>query len=144
MERIPTTKGVLCLCADTLIRLGLGAMFIYSAWSKLQDPRVFQTMVDNYRLLPACMTALFSVTMSMAELLVGAMFLFTKWTREAAFATVVMLAMFLVALAQALIRDLDISCGCFGDAEHGASVGMAGLLGEVLLGMPTCWRMRKG
>lgn len=144
MERIPTTKGVLCLCADTLIRLGLGAMFIYSAWSKLQDPRVFQTMVDNYRLLPACMTALFSVTMSMAELLVGAMFLFTKWTREAAFARVVMLAMFLVALAQALIRDLDISCGCFGDAEHGASVVLSALVRDVLLVMPTVWLMIKG
>ena len=144
MERIPTTKGVLCLCADTLIRLGLGAMFIYSTWSKLQDPRVFQTMVDNYRLLPACMTALFSVTMSMAELLVGAMFLFTKWTREAAFATVVMLAMFLVALAQALIRDLDISCGCFGDAEHGASVVLSALVRDVLLVMPTVWLMIKG
>ena len=144
MERIPTTKGVLCLCADTLIRLGLGAMFIYSAWSKLQDPRVFQTMVDNYRLLPACMTALFSVTMSMAELLVGAMFLFTKWTREAAFAPVVMLAMFLVALTQALIRDLDISCGCFGDAEHGASVVLSALVRDVLLVMPTVWLMIKG
>ena len=127
-----------------MIRLGLGAMFIYSAWSKLQDPRVFQTMVDNYRLLPACMTALFSVTMSMAELLVGAMFLFTKWTREAAFATVVMLAMFLVALAQALIRDLDISCGCFGDAEHGASVVLSALVRDVLLVMPTVWLMIKG
>lgn len=144
MERTSTTKGMLRLCADTLLRLGLGAMFIYSAWSKLQDPRVFQTMVDNYRMLPACMTAPFSVTMSMAELLVGAMFLFTKWTREAAFATVVMLAMFLVALTQALIRNLDISCGCFGDAEHGAYVVLSALVRDVLLAVPTVWLLIKG
>ena len=51
------TKGVLRLCADTVLRLGLGGMFLYSAWGKLQDPGIFQTMVDNYRMLPACVTA---------------------------------------------------------------------------------------
>ena len=144
MEGSYNGKGLACMCADTVLRLGLGAMFLYSAWGKILDPGAFQTMVDNYRMLPAGVTALFSVTMSMAELLVGAMFSFSKWTREAAFATVVMLAMFLVALAQALIRDLDISCGCFGDAEHGASVVLSALVRDVLLVMPTVWLMIKG
>ena len=144
MERTLTTKGILRLCADTLLRLGLGVMFIYSAWGKLQDPGTFQTMVDNYRMLPACMTALFSVTMSTAEMLVGAMFLFTKWTREAAFATSVMLVMFVMALAQAQIRGLDISCGCFGEAEHGAYVILSALVRDVLLAVPTVWLMIKG
>ena len=144
MERIQTTKGVLCLCADTLLRLGLGAMFIYSAWGKLQDPRIFQTMVANYRLLPACMTAIFSVTVPMAELLVGAMFLFTKWTREAAFATTVMLLMFLVALVQAQVRGLDISCGCFGDSKEETNTVLHALVRDILLFAPTIWLLAKG
>ena len=64
--------------------------------------------------------------------------------REAAFATVVMLAMFLVALTQALIRNLDISCGCFGDAEHGAYVVLSALVRDVLLAVPTVWLLIKG
>lgn len=139
-----TTKEVVCIGADTVLRLGLGAMFIVSAWSKIQDPRMFQTMVDNYRMLPSCITAIFAVTMSAAELIVGAMFIFTKWTREAAFATGVMLAMFVVALAQAQIRGLDISCGCFGDAEHGANVLLTALVRDILLAAPTAWLMFKG
>ena len=138
------TKGLLCVCADTILRVGLGAMFIVSAWSKVQDPRLFQTMVDNYRMLPACITAVFAVTMSAAELIVGAMFIFTKWTREAAFATGVMLAMFVVALAQAQIRGLDISCGCFGDAAHGANALLSALVRDILLAVPTVWLMVKG
>ena len=137
-------KGFLLLCADTVLRLGLGGMFIYSAWGKLQDPGVFQTMVDNYRMLPACVTALFSVTMSSAELLVGAMFLFTKWTREAAFATAVMLAMFIVALTQALIRGLDISCGCFSEAEAEPHAVLYALIRDIFLVVPTVWLLIKG
>ncbi len=144
MDGEPTAKGIFHLSADTLLRIGLGVMFLISAWGKLQNPRVFQTMVDNYRMLPACLTALFAVTMSMAELLVGSMFLFTKWTREAAFATAVMLAMFVVALAQAYIRGLDISCGCFGEAERGAYAILSALVRDVLLAVPTVWLMIKG
>lgn len=144
MERSYGRKSLVGLCADTVLRLGLGGMFIYSAWSKIQDPGMFQVMVDNYRMLPACVTALFAVTMSMAELLVGAMFLFTKWTREAAFATAVMLAMFIVALAQAQMRGLDISCGCFNESEKTSHAVLSALIRDVLLVVPTIWLLVKG
>ena len=137
-------KGVLSLCADTTLRLGLGVMFLYSAWGKIEDPGMFQTMVDNYRMLPAGVTALFAVTMSTAELLVGVMFLFTKWTREAAFATAVMLAMFIVALTQAQIRGLDISCGCFSESEKNPHEVLYALVRDVLLIVPTAWLLIKG
>ena len=137
-------KSVACLCADTALRLGFGAMFLYSAWGKLQDPGIFQTMVDNYKMLPAPTTAIFAVTMSMAELLVGAMFLFTKWTREAAFATGVMIAMFIVALAQAQARGLDISCGCFSESETAPHELVTALIRDVALLVPTVWLLLNG
>ena len=144
MQVSQTTKGVLRLVADTALRLGFGGMFLYSAWGKLQDPGIFQTMVDNYRMLPACVTAPFSVTMSMAELLVGAMFVFTKWTREAAFATAVMLGMFIVALAQAQVRGLDISCECFGEAEKESRAVLVALVRDVVLVAPVVWLVVNG
>ena len=139
-----TKKGVLFLCIDVVLRLGLGGMFLYAAWDKLQNPDVFQMDVDNYRMLPTFMTALFAVTMPMAELLVGALFIFTKWTREAAFATAVMLAMFIVALAQAQIRGLDISCGCFGEAEKNPHEVLHALIRDFILVVPTVWLLLKG
>ena len=144
MEWPHNRKDFVVLCADTALRLGLGGMFLYSAWSKIQDPGMFQTMVDNYRMLPTYVTALFSVTMSMGELLVGAMFLFTKWTREAAFATAIMLAMFIVALTQAQIRGLDISCGCFSESEKNPHEVLHALVRDVLLIVPTAWLLIKG
>ena len=35
MEGSYNGKGLACLCADTVLRLGLGAMFLYSAWGKI-------------------------------------------------------------------------------------------------------------
>jgi len=144
MDRRLKAKTFITLCAETILRLGLGCMFLYSAWDKLQDPGLFQTTVSNYRLLPACTTALFSVSMSTAELLVGIMFIFTKWTREAAFATAVMLAMFVVALAQAQIRGLDISCGCFSETDGNRHDVLSALIRDLILVMPTIWLMLKG
>ena len=132
------------LCIDTVLRLCLGGIFLYSAWSKIQDPGMFQTVVDNYRMLPACVTAIFSITMAMAELLVGGMFIFTKWTREAAFATLVMLMMFLMALAQAQVRGLDISCGCFGETAGESHTILHALVRDIVLFAPTIWLLVKG
>jgi len=144
MERSRSWTGLAGLCIETALRLGLGGMFLYSAWGKIHDPWMFQTAVDNYRFLPACTTAVFAVAMPMAELLVGAMLVFTKWTREAAFATAVMLMMFIVALLQAQVRGLDISCGCFGESEEGPGSTLYALVRDVLLLALTAWLMFNG
>ena len=124
MEGSYNGKGLACLCADTVLRLGLGVMFLYSAWGKILDPGAFQTMVDNYRMLPVGVTAIFAATMSMAELLVG--------------------AMFIVALTQAQIRGLDISCGCFSEEEKEPHAILFALIRDLLLVVPTAWLLIKG
>ena len=144
MEGSYNGKSLACLCIDTVLRVGLGVMFLYSAWGKILDPGAFQTAVDNYRMLPSAVTAIFAVTMSMAELLVGAMFIFSKWTREAAFATAVMLAMFIIALAQAQVRGLDISCGCFSEEEKNPHEVLFALVRDLALAVPVAWLMIKG
>lgn len=144
MEGAYDVKGLACLCADTALRLGLGVMFLYAAWGKILDPGAFQTAVENYRMLPAGVTALFAASMSMAELLVGMMFIFSTWTREAAFATAVMLTMFVIALAQAQVRGLDISCGCFSEDEGASNAVLVALVRDVLLAVPTAWLLFKG
>ena len=144
MEFRHDTKRIAYVCADTCLRLGFGVMFVYSAWGKMQDPGAFQAVVDNYGMLPPFMTGIFAVAMPMAELLTGLLFICTKWTREAALATSVMLFMFIVALAQAQIRGLDISCGCFKEAEGEGDSVLAALVRDVVLAVPAVWLLLKG
>ena len=109
---------------ERLCRLALGALFMYSAWAKIGDPGVFADAVVRYEMLPDFMVGMFSLTMPMLELVAGFALVFTKWTRESALLIAVMLLMFMVALAQALVRGLEISCGCFGVPEVGGRAEM--------------------
>ena len=135
-------KGAFLRILEFVCRLGLGALFIYSALSKISDPDNFAHSVMRYRVLPDFAIGLFSLTMPMLELLVGLAMLFTKWLRESALFVTGMMAMFIVALAQALARGLEISCGCFGvPSVGGREEILMALARDVVLIVPAVWLM---
>ena len=135
-------RRILMQGLEFVCRLGLGALFIYSALAKVSDPDEFAYSVSRYEMLPGFTIGLFSLTMPMLELLAGVAMLFTKWLRESALLVSGMLAMFIVALTQALVRGLDISCGCFGVPSVGGQreIVMA-LVRDVVLIVPSVWLM---
>ena len=123
-------------------RVGLGGMFVYSSWGKIGDPGIFADMVMRYELLPECLVGLFALTLPMVELLTGLAFIFTKWSREAALITVGMMGMFIVALASAVARGLEIDCGCFGVPAVGGRTELLLAIGrDVVLLVPAVWLM---
>ncbi len=123
-------------------RVGLGVLFVYSALAKISDPGDFAYSVSRYMVLPDFAIGLFSLTMPMLELLAGLSMLFTRWLRESSLLVTGMLAMFIVALVQALVRGLEISCGCFGVPSVGGreEIVMA-LVRDVVLIVPAVWLM---
>ena len=127
---------------EFVCRLGLGVLFIYSALAKISDPDDFARAVMRYEFLPDFTIGIFSMTMSMLELLVGLSMLFTKWLRESAFLVSGMLVMFIIALVQALVRGLEISCGCFGVPSVGGREEIViALVRDVVLIVPAVWLM---
>lgn len=125
---------------DVLARVGLGALFVYAAWSKIRDPAAFARTVANYRMLPSCAVGLVAITLPMTELLAGLALVFTKWSREAALLVLGMMLVFLAGLTQAAVRGLDISCGCFGDdGARGLAALVRTILRDLLLLVPTVW-----
>ena len=139
-----TGKEMALLWIERLCRIGMGALFIYSAAMKVDDPGLFADAVSRYEFLPEFSIGMFSLTMSMLELIVGVALVATKWTREAALLVTVMLLMFIVALAQAFVRGLDISCGCFGAPKIGGRAEIAvALVRDVVLLVPAVWLMTR-
>ena len=127
---------------EVVCRIGLGALFIYSALAKISDPDDFARAVMRYGVLPDFTVGIFSLTMPMLELLAGLSMLFTKWLRESALLVSGMLAMFIVALIQALARGLEISCGCFGVPSVGGREEIViALVRDVVLIVPSVWLM---
>lgn len=126
--------------ADVLSRLLLGGIFIYAAWSKIQDPAIFADAVDSYRMLPQFAVSIVALVLPMIELTAGVALLVTRWPREAAVIMLGMLGMFFIGLSQAALRGLDISCGCFGGDHNGAGDSIyAALLRDIFLFLPVLW-----
>ena len=94
-------------------RVYLGAIFLLACTHKIARPDLFAVDVATYQLLPLSAVNLFAITLPWVEL-VAALLLLVGWrVRAAALLVGVMMAAFTVALAWALHRGLDMSCGCF-------------------------------
>ena len=127
------------------LRLGLGVMFLFAAWPKFTNPEGFARMVAQYQFLPGFAVYGFTLWLSAFEITVGLGIILTAWEREFSALVGLLLLMFIVALSQALVRDLGIACGCF-DIEGAGTAGETwfALLRDVVLLGPTAWLVLTG
>ncbi|HEX7623291.1 MAG TPA: MauE/DoxX family redox-associated membrane protein [Anaeromyxobacteraceae bacterium] len=97
-----------------LARLALGAIFLYAAATKVPDMAAFAKDVANYRLLPAALVPFVAAVVVGIEIAVGLALATGLWARAAALVAAGMLVVFVAGLSQALLRGIDLRCGCFG------------------------------
>lgn len=100
-----------------VLRVGLGAVLLYAAGTKVPDLAAFAESVANYRLLPPALVPGVAAAVIGVELVAGALLVVGRYTRAAALVASVLLAAFTAGLAQALLRGIDLRCGCFGGEE---------------------------
>ncbi len=115
-----------------LSRWAVGAIFIYASLDKLAHPDAFAQAIANYRLVPMALLHPFAWFLPVLEVVAGAALILGWQRRGAAVLTAGMTVMFIVAIALALARGLDISCGCF-DTADGHGVGLDLLIRDVFL-----------
>jgi len=129
----------------SVLRLGLGIMFIAAGLPKFLDPKSFATLVAQYQLLPGFMVNGFTLWLSAFELVVGIGIILTLWEKEFGALIGLMMVMFIIALSQALFRDLGIACGCF-DIEGAQDAGGAwfSLIRDIVLIVPIWWLVATG
>jgi uncharacterized membrane protein YphA (DoxX/SURF4 family) len=96
-----------------LVRIVLGALFIYSSMDKLANPGLFAKLIYYYRMLPGGWENLLAIFLPWLEFITGLLLVVGRFKRGASLLYSAMLVIFIIALSQALIRGLDISCGCF-------------------------------
>jgi len=115
-----------------LIRMGVGVTFIAAAWHKVLDPASFALATYYYHMVPDGLLHLFALFLPWLEMVTGVAVIVGWGRRGAALLIIAMLLMFIVGLAVALTRGLDISCGCFG-TDGGHAVGLSLLVRDALL-----------
>lgn len=95
------------------VRIALGAVFIYAAVLKIADPVAFAGSVAAYRILPYFGSYLTAAALPFVELACGLLLVLGYRVRSGALIIGVLNLVFIVALASAIVRGLDIDCGCF-------------------------------
>jgi putative oxidoreductase len=102
--------------ARLVARIALGALFVFSGAAKVYDPGEFATAVQKYNLLPWIPGVILALYLPWLEILCGLLLALKKFEKGALLVIIVLLIIFTVALASAMVRGLDIDCGCFGKA----------------------------
>ncbi len=94
-------------------RIILGGLFMYASFDKMANPEAFADIIDNYHVLPIQLVNLFAIFLPWLEFITGLLLIIGKWVKGSLLIYSSLLVIFIIALSQALIRGLDISCGCF-------------------------------
>jgi uncharacterized membrane protein YphA (DoxX/SURF4 family) len=97
-----------------VVRVCLGAFFLYVGGEKLFRMDGFIRDVANYRIVGAPWDAVVGFTLPWLEIVAG-LLLMLGWLRQGALLVLGGLTLvFMAGIGQAWARGLSISCGCFG------------------------------
>jgi uncharacterized membrane protein YphA (DoxX/SURF4 family) len=122
MERGPEHETL----AGWTARAALAAVLVYAGAVKALDPAAFARAIEHYRLLPHPLPAVVAVYLPWLEIACGAALFWPRLRRGALMLSLALCLLFCAVIASAMVRGLDISCGCFGSGGvEGASIGLS-------------------
>src|SRR5215210_5340957 len=100
------------------VRLVLGAVFIYAAYTKLrQSWLLFALSIDSYQLLPQWAVLTVARTLPWLELALGMLLIGGIGLRVTSLLATAVLALFFSVMVYQYANGAGIDCGCFGVGE---------------------------
>ena len=122
MERGRSSGGIVIPARDaafrrgafwTALRVVLGALFVGAALYKIGTPGAFAHQIYNYKILPGWAVNPLAIVLPWLQLVCGVGLVLNRFAAGASFWIAAMMIVFQAALASALMRGLNIACGCF-------------------------------
>lgn len=95
-------------------RLILGGVLFIAGFLKVDEPDKSQMAVRAYEILPISIANLLGLLLPFVEVAIGALLILGSLTRFMAALGGLTMVIFIIAIAQAWARGLNIDCGCFG------------------------------
>lgn len=108
-----TRRRVLDL-VGLLARLVLGIALLVAGGLKVGNPRGSARAVQAYEVLPFQVAEYVGYALPIIEIIIGLLLVLGLFTRVNALLGAILMAVFVVGIAQAWARGLTIDCGCFG------------------------------
>ena len=129
-------------------RLVTGAVWIVAGALKLPDPAGSVRAVRAYELLPEVVVPTVGYLLPVCEVILGACLVLGVMTRVSGVLSSLLFVAFIVGIAAAWARGLQIDCGCFGGGGFDAGATekypweIARDVGLLLLSLWLVWRPR--
>ncbi len=117
-----------------LSRIILGAVLIIASIDKILHPEAFAKVIGNYNVLPFGLENILAIILPILELFVGCCLIFGIMLDGSAIITAGMMFVFIIALSQAMIRGIDINCGCFKVSvdNGGGNIGYRRIIEDII------------
>lgn len=103
--------------AQIALRVSMGLVFVVSGTMKAIEPRSFIGTIQAFDLIPDPLVPFTAFTVVTGELFLGTLLLLGIAHRAAGTALIAVLMLFSAAIISALVRGIELSCGCFGAAS---------------------------
>lgn len=100
--------------AGLAARLIIGVVWVVAGALKVTDLRSSVRAVQAYELLPNSLAEIIGIALPLIEIGIGALLIIGLATQVSAVLSVLLLVAFIVGIASAWARGLQIDCGCFG------------------------------
>lgn len=103
-----------------LARLVTGGVWVVAGALKFPDPAASVRAVRAYELLPEALVPLVGYILPALEVVIGLLLIAGLLTRFCAAVSSVLFVLFIIGIASAWARGLQIDCGCFGGGGYAA------------------------
>lgn len=113
-------------------RLYLALVFILSGIDKINDLAGFAQSIENYRILPIYAVNIFAIIIPWIEVVAGGLLLIGLYIRENSLIIGTLTVIFTIAVIIAVLKGLDIDCGCMG-THDGQKVGLIKMIENISL-----------
>lgn len=115
-----------------ITKIFIGLIFVLSGIEKIAEPAGFSDAIANYKLMPNFIINFFAISIPWIELVCGILLIFNKNIKENAFIYISLMSIFTIMVLIAVLRGLDIDCGCFG-TQNVQAVGITKIIENLAL-----------
>jgi len=100
-------------CARWLV----GLIFFFGGALKFTNPVATASSIEGFGIVPTPLVFPLAMWLPFLEMVPGGACLFKATARPALLLVALLAAIFMAAIVQAMMRGLEVNCGCFGNVE---------------------------
>ena len=115
-----------------ICRICLGLMFIYASLDKIAHPEEFAKQIGYYKALPFGLENVLAIVLPWTELIVGICLIAGLLVDGATLLSIIMMLVFILAISQAILRGIDITCGCFKVSADSDKLGLDTIIRDIV------------